>query len=259
MSYWNEIEQTPGNYEFKELDQQLKQISNAKGQVTLCLGARQPRWPESHWPDWAWELPKTERDKALLIFVKTVTERYKDNPRIVSFQLENEALLKSFGQRSEVDRKRLRTEFALVKKLAPNKPIIMTTSTSWGIPLRRPIPDMIGFSFYQTVYNNGYHTSFHKPWLDRARATLIRLLWHKSSFIHELQLEPWGPKNIWEMDVSEQDKSMSPDQIKTNLRLARKTGLAIDLWGAEWWYWRHKNGDSSIWKTVKTELQQNIR
>src|SRR3978361_2210868 len=60
MSYWNEHEKQPGSYDFKELDRQVAAISKAQGVITLSLGARQPRWPENHWPEWAWQLPKAE-------------------------------------------------------------------------------------------------------------------------------------------------------------------------------------------------------
>jgi hypothetical protein len=55
MSYWNEHEKQPDQYDFTELDWQVKMVAQAGGEITLCLGARQPRWPESHWPDWAWQ------------------------------------------------------------------------------------------------------------------------------------------------------------------------------------------------------------
>jgi hypothetical protein len=248
MSYWDELEPTPGVYDFHELDIQMELISRHKGTVTLCLGARQPRWPENHWPEWAWNLPKTDRSEALLRFSRKVIERYKDNPVIVSYQLENEALLGGFGTRSEIDRQRLRDEFNLIKQLDPTRPIIMSTSNSWGIPLRRPIGDVVGFSYYQIIYNKkkkGYTTAYQKPWLHRLRSLLIRVLLNRNCFVHELQLEPWGPKNIWEMPYDEQMKSMSPEQISRNLRLAQKTGLSpIDLWGGEWWYWCYKEHDN---------------
>jgi hypothetical protein len=254
MSYWDELEPTPGNINFRNLDAQIALIKKSKGKVTLALGVRQPRWPENHWPEWAWQLPKSERDQRLLEFIESVVRHYKSEKAIVSYQLENEALLTNFGQRPDTDRKRLRQEFNLVRRLDPKTPIIMTTSTSWGIPLRLPIPDIVGFSYYQVVHNNGtYGRSFHRPWLDRIRATLIRVIHGKPSFIHELQAEPWGPRNIWEMDNVEQDKSMSLAQLKENLRQAQATHLyPIDLWGAEWWYWRKQmRNDGTLWNHMK--------
>src|SRR6187402_2289074 len=70
MSYWDEIESTRGFYNFQELDNQIKLISKNNGTITLCLGARQPRWPENHWPVWAWDLSKEDRSIALLKFIE---------------------------------------------------------------------------------------------------------------------------------------------------------------------------------------------
>src|SRR5688572_28769738 len=116
MSYWDEHEKEQGKLRFAELDWQIKKIKRAGGVITLCLGARQPRWPENHWPKWAWELPKQKRDEALLNFIQSVVERYKDEPAVISYQLENEALLKSFGKRIDAGRERLIKEFNLIKQ-----------------------------------------------------------------------------------------------------------------------------------------------
>jgi hypothetical protein len=258
MSYWNEHEQQRGTYTFRELDWQLDRIAQAGGQVTLCLGARQPRWPENHWPDWAWKLPKRDRSLALLSYIQKVVERYRDHPAVISYQLENEALLETFGERPDVDIPRLIDEYRLVKKLDGIHPVIMTTSNHWGIPWNEPLPDIVGFSYYHIVYGGGrYRSARHYVWLHRARHLLIRILKKRPVFIHELQLEPWGPTAIWKMSIEEQDKSMDVARIQKNVRLARKTKLRpIDLWGGEWWYWRlHVKGDPSIWHAVRDALQ----
>ena len=257
MSYWNEHEKEQGNFDFRELDWQIKAAQKAGAEVTLCLGARQPRWPENHWPDWAWKASKTERSKTLLRYIETVIERYKNYSCITSYQLENEALLEDFGRNSEVDRERLRDEHALVRQLDPSRPIVMTTSTSWGIPVRQPIPDLVGFSFYNVLYRKGaYHRSLFSPLVHKFRRLLIWLLHRKPVFVHELQLEPWGPTAIWKMDNDEQAKSMGPAHIRRNLSLAKRIGVRpIDLWGGEWWYWRLKHGDDSIWEAVRQSLK----
>lgn len=259
MSYWNEHEKTPGSYDFSALDAQIEKIAQADGVITLCLGARQPRWPENHWPDWAWKASKTDRGAALLKYIQVVVERYKNQPAIISYQLENEALLAAFGERPEVDRQRLIEEFNIIKQLDPTRPIIMTTSTSWGTPIKQPIPDIVGISFYQTVYRDDmYHRSFHVPIIDRLRKYVMRLTIRRPMFIHELQLEPWGPTAIWKMSIQEQDHSMDIEQIARNVMLAKKIHAGpIDLWGGEWWYWRlthHK--DPSIWQAVKQAIEK---
>ena len=259
MSYWDEHEKTAGEYDFTSLDEQIRIVREGGGVVTLCLGVRQPRWPENHWPNWAWHLPQDERDQKLLEFVEMVVTRYRNEPAIIDYQLENEALLEEFGERPDVNSLRLRLEYALVKHLDPHRRIIMTTSTSWGIPIFQPIPDIVGFSYYQVIYRKGkYRLSFHRPWLDRLRAKLIKVIHKSPCFIHELQAEPWGPQNIWEMSLDEQYKSMSLNQLKDNIRQAQKTGLhPIDFWGAEWWYWlKNEHGQPIIWEEMRQLLNR---
>jgi hypothetical protein len=258
MSYWNEIEKKPGEYNFTELDKQIALIREAGGKISLCLGVKQPRWPEYHWPGWAKQLDAAAKRAALLTFVETVVRRYQNEPAIISWQLENEALLQGFGNNIEIDRGRLRAEFALVKRLDPTRPVVMSTSNNWGIPVRRPIPDVVGFSYYTVVYDKvrGYTRTEHRPWMHRVRKYLIDQLLGRPVFVHELQLEPWGPKPIWQMSSSEQGKSMNRAQIAQNMREARRIrAYPIDLWGAEWWYWRHLQGDNSIWQAVSHALQ----
>lgn len=257
MSYWNEHEKQKGQYDFSLLDQQIDLIEKHNGVISLCLGVRQPRWPESHWPDWALMLSVNERDEALSKYIEVVVKRYKNRQNIQGYQLENEALNRGFGTHGDFNRKRLRHEYALVKKLDLSRPIIMSTSNTWGIPLRQPRPDMFGFTFYQIQYEQNAYSHTKLPlWWWSTRARLMQLLINRPSFIHELQAEPWGPKAIWEMSIAEQNESMNTAQLKRNIELAKKTNLfPIDLWGAEWWYWRHKQGDNTISQAILSQLR----
>lgn len=256
MSYWDEHEKKQGEYDFTALDKQIKAIEKAGGVFTLCLGVKQPRWPEYHWPKWALELSETEKSSALITYVEQVILRYKNRPSLVMYQLENEALLKGFGNNIDINRKRLCREYASVRQLDPNHVIAMSTSNSWGIPLRAPRPNAIGFSYYPIMHKNGaYHSTIQKPWLHKLRKAIIQGLLSKPVFIHELQCEPWGPTAIWKMSVDEQNMSMSSEQIKKNIADAQKiSAYPIDLWGAEWWYWRHLHGDDTIWQAAKNNL-----
>jgi hypothetical protein len=133
----------------------------------------------------------------------------------------------------------------------------MSTSDHWGIPILPPTPDIVGFSYYHIAHTKeGYRSAGHHAWLHRLRKFLIRLIKRRPTFIHELQLEPWGPEAIWKMPFEEQAKSMSVEQIARNVQLARKTTLSpIDLWGGEWWYWRlKKHQDPTIWQAVHRAL-----
>lgn len=257
MSYWNRLEPKQGEYDFRELDWQITMAEAAGAEVTLCLGLRQPRWPESHWPDWALNTPSDVWQLALEQFIAEVVNRYKDRSCIVSYQLENEALLKSFGKHGNFDRKRLRREFKLVKQLDPARPVIMTTSDAWGIPWLGPVPDLVGFSIYRYLYDDKkgtYVASSRSARFYHIRAVLIRLLRWRKTYIHELQAEPWGPKPVPEMSLEEQFKSINPARVKEAIGYARATTLLpADVWGLEWWYWLKTGHDHrEIWDYMRS-------
>ncbi len=255
MSYWNEHEKVQGEYDFSELDWQLKQIAAKGGTVSLCLGVKQPRWPEYHWPNWTKQLSAAEKTAILLDYIEATIKHIAAYDVVTSYQLENEALLSNFGEHIDINRRRLRREFNLVQMLDA-RPIYMSTSNGWGVPLRHPVPRGVGFSVYTTMFQNGrYRRTIQKPWLHRIRAFYIRWVLRRPVFIHELQCEPWGPKAIWNMSVAEQNSSMSTTHIQKNIAWAHKIrAYPIDLWGAEWWYWRHLQGDNTIVKTVESNL-----
>jgi acetyl-CoA acetyltransferase len=57
----------------------------------------------------------------------------------------------------------------------------------------------------------------------------------------------------------EQDKSMSIAQLGKNIQLGKQTKLyPIDLWGGEWWYWRHLEGDTGPGEAVELHLTSDI-
>ncbi len=167
--------------------------------------------------------------------------------------MENEALNRNFGVNGEFDRSRLVNEFKLVKKLDPARPIIMTTSNVFGLPLGQPRPNKFGFSIYKTQYHGGYKASPLPPIYFKLRAWLVNILTGKPVFIHELQAEPWGPQGVIDMTINEQFKSMNPVLFKTMISFSLETGLSpIYLWGAEWWYWlKSTKKDNSMWEAAK--------
>jgi hypothetical protein len=265
MSYWDRIEKTPGNYDFSELDWQFTEAAKRGANVSLAIGLRQPRWPECHRPDWAKSLAKPEQNKELMKFIEATVKHYKNNPSLVNYQLENEALNGWFGEcrSSDIERDRVIQEFDMVKKLDSAHPIYMALSDQHGLPLGKPVPDKYGFSVYRIVYSNQLPIHFYLTYptpttYHRIRAWLIKVIQHREVFVHELQLEPWGPQATENLTIEQQNRSMDNQQMKFNLDFTKRIGSPeIYVWGAEWWYWRinHFN-DPGPWNTFKQELQR---
>ena len=130
VSYWDEIEKTPGVYDFEELDWQFEKARASNSTVTLAIGLRQPRWPECHMPTWASSQPKDVWYPQLKTFMTKVIERYKDVPFLESYQLENEFFLDVFGICPDFSRDRLIDEYNLVKSLDPNRTLIISRSNN---------------------------------------------------------------------------------------------------------------------------------
>lgn len=262
VSYWNEHEKVPGEYNFDELDWQFEVANKSNAKVTLAIGLRQPRWPECHMPGWAEEMPKEEWSRHLNTYITKVVERYKDNPALESYQLENEYFLSVFGDCPDHSKERLVNEFNLVKSLDSSKPLIVTRSNnavpSW--PIGEPRSDINGASIYKRVWDATVTKRYFEypvpAWFYGFLAGGAELTTNRNTFIHELQTEAWLPPGKRMNDLAtipEQNKSLSPNQLRNRMLYAEATGAkTIDLWGVEWWYWRKEAAnDPSLWQTAK--------
>lgn len=262
VSYWKEIEPTPGKYDFSGLDWQFNLAKKYGARVSLAIGMRQPRWPECHEPKWITVDPNNRNawEPQLYKYMTAVIERYKTNSALSTYELENEFFMKVFGECKDFNRNRLIYEFNLAKKLDPNHPIIVSRSNNWyGIPVGQPTPDRFAISIYKRVWDAFITKRYFEyplpPWFYAALAGSEELWSGKDMIIHELQSEPWAPnfKTVPEISVEEQFKSLNPKRLMDRIEYAKDTGMrTIDLWGAEWWYWlKEDRGEASVWNTVK--------
>lgn len=261
VSYWDDIEKTPGQYDFSELDWQFEKAEKAGAEVSLSVGLRQPRWPECHMPDWAEQMPKSEWYPRLKAQMTAVVERYKHSPALFSYQVENEFFMTVFGECKDFDRARLVDEYNLVKQLDPDRPIVVTRSNNWGgIPIGEPTPDYYGVAVYKRVFDYSvtqrYFEYPYPSWFYSFLAGAGEIYSGKPMIIHELQMEPWLPQGFSMKDIKdvpEQDKSMNAARLKKRFEYGIDSGIrTIDTWGMEWWYWRKVAADDpSIWNTAK--------
>lgn len=265
VSYWKEIEATPGKYDFTELDWQFAMANRYGTEVSLAVGLRQPRWPECHEPKWALQMEKKDWQPRLYNYMNAVVERYRTNPALVEYQLENEFFMTVFGECRDFDRSRLVEEFKMVKQLDPTHPVAISRSNNWvGLPVGEPTPDIFGISVYKRVWDKNITKRYFEyplpAWFYAMLAGGGEIVTGKNMFLHELQAEPWTPRDLYITDtpVEEQFKSMNADRMKNRIEYGKATGMrTLDLWGAEWWYWlKQTKGDPSVWNIVKDEVSK---
>ena len=261
VSYWSDIEPTQGLYNFTELDYEMNQAAAHGAKVTLAVGLRQPRWPECHAPGWI-DTSKAENtwEPQLETYITAVVNRYKNSPALQSYQLENE-FFNTFGQCQNHDRNRLARELALVHKLDPGRPVIISRSDNYvGFSLKQPLPDVVGISVYRRVWDGVVtHRYFQYPfpsWYYAFLAGAQQLLTGTPSVLHELQTEPWPPngQDINNTSLSEQNSTFDAQRFNTTVSFGKQTGMKqIDLWGAEYWYYRMTTlHDPSVWNAAES-------
>lgn len=266
VSYWKDMEREPGVYDFAELDWQFDMAEKARVPISLAIGLRQPRWPECHMPKWAENLPKDKWQPALETYITRVVERYRDREILESYQLENEFFLTAFGICPDFDRDRLVAETNLVKRLDPQRKLIISRSNNAiGLPLGKPRPDEFAVSVYKRVWDKTVTKRYYEyplpAWFYASLAGAGKVMTGKDMIVHELQSEAWMPDGfeIKTAPFEELHKSMNSDRLRHRIQYGVGTGMkTIDLWGVEWWYQMKTNrGSSELWDTAKTEIARH--
>jgi hypothetical protein len=263
VSYWNDVEPTKGHFNFTTLDWEFAQADAAHAKVTLSIGLRQPRWPECHSPSWVNTAePDSQWEPELEQYMQAVIERYKNNPALQSYQLENEYFLSTFGQCKNYDRNRLINEFNFVKKLdLQHEVIIARSNNAIGLPIGQPTPDEFGVSVYKRVWDQTItHRYIEYPfpaWFYGFLAGSDEILTGKNTIIHELQAEPWPPygQSLTQTSIATQNQSLCAARLKDRFQYGEATGIrTIYLWGAEFWYYRKvKLHDPDLWNVAKQQ------
>lgn len=254
--YWSEIEPEPGVYDFSSFDYIMKRAEEVDADVIAVVGRRQPRWPECHTPLWAQGNSESVQQENIKASIKATVNHFKDSPAITVWQVDNEPLLKVFGECPPPDLVFLQEEVALVKQLDPSRPVMITESGELSTWLRTtPYADWIGVSMYRITWdqNFGYWYYPLSPRFYKQKAQVVAPFVDRL-IISELQAEPWFRTFIYSVPLEEQAKSMNVDLFKKNVDFAKRTGFDDTyLWGVEWWYWLKTNhNDSKIWNEART-------
>ncbi len=257
-AHWTLIEPKKDQYAFSWMDRDLKKVEEAGGTVVFGVGRRLPRWPECHVPLWAKELSWEDQKKEILEYIEAVVLRYKDSKAITYWQVENEPYLGVFAYEycGELDESFLAEEIALVRKLDPTRPILVTDSGNlgtWSGAFKNG--DVFGTSVYVYFWNPelGQFTTLLPPWIYRVKDNLMQLVYgERETFLIELSLEPWLLEPVTEVPVETQFSRMNPEKFDEILEYAEKTRYEKQyLWGGEWWYWLNEHGHPELWEKGK--------
>jgi endo-1,4-beta-mannosidase len=194
--HWDVIEPSRNSYNFSDIDWQVNEAQKRQAKLILIIGMKTSRWPECHLPEWAKGLAKEDQQSAILAEIEALVVRYRDNPSLLAWQPENEALF-SFGECPWIDQEFLEKEVALVKKLDPEHPVVVTDSGEGSFWFKAAkIGDIVGITTYRKVWMsplNSYLDYPIPPVFYYRKAQLVKALFNKEVWSVELQAEPWCP------------------------------------------------------------------
>jgi len=255
-AYWDEIETDKGKFFWDDIDWQINTASAKGASIILAVGARLPRWPECHFPEWTNKLSEAEKESQTLNYIQAVIDRYKSN-NIIAWQVENEPFLYGFGECPVPKARFIDEEIALVRSL-DNRPIVMTDSgelSLWYLAAKRA--DIFGTSIYRDTYSKTFKRYIHYPITPeffRFKKNVVNMFaYPKKWIVIELQAEPWGKEALQNLSQEERAKTMTIDKFREILEFSRQAGFKeFYLWGAEYWYWeREKNNNPAYWEEAK--------
>lgn len=250
--YWDEIEPEDGRYDWSEVDWMIDQAAVRGAEVILAVGRKVPRWPECHVPGWAAALSEDRQRRHLLAFLEAEVRRYRTEPAVRAWQVENEPLFR-FGRCPPPDREFLKREIALVRSL-DDRPVLVTDSGELSTWIRTAtLGDVLGISMYRLVWDERIGELYWpvSPFWYTERINFISPVARKV-IVSELQAEPWFVKPPAETPLDEQFETMGVERFLGNVEFARGTGVGeVYLWGVEWWYWLLGRGEPAFWDAAR--------
>lgn len=262
-AHWDMIEPSKDTFYFGMLDREFALAEAYGADVILSIGRRLPRWPECHTPSWAKELSWEEQKEEIRAYIRAVVGRYKERNVLVTWQIENEPFLELFAyaECGNLDVAFLDEEIALVRELDGTRPILITDSGNlgtWYGAWRRGT--IFGTSVYVYLWNERVgplRTLLPPRWYQFKRNLMSLLFGEKETLLIELSAEPWLLTPISTTPLETQLSRMNIQKFEEILAYAKETGLEKQyLWGAEWWYWLHTQGESEFWERAKVLFKE---
>jgi len=291
-AYWDQIDADG----YTQLDWLMSEARRAGQPVALTVGMKALGWPEFFIP--ASVMPAAglsqgedvAADSSLrastLAFVDDTVLRYRDNPSLIAWQIENEPFNRAGPQRLWIDAEFLRDEITRVRQLDNHHRQLIVNAFSHfnlvfdqasarhGFDLRQWLGfeadsaerdglsvlnkgDILGLDVYTAIgysfLGQDHMSNADGDWPDRlARVRDLIRSQGKQAWITEAQAEPWESAANSNADP----KSTSPQAIRSIFANLKDAGFSTILfWGSEYWLWRQDQGDPRWIDTVKTILR----
>jgi len=295
-TYWDQVDREG----YDQLDWLMSEARKSHQPVALTVGMKALGWPEFFIPASAAPVGGLHQGQdvatdsafreAALSFVDATVDRYRDNPVLIAWQVENEPFNRAGPQRLWIDAEFLRDEIASVRALdGHHRPVIVNAfshfnlvfdqaSARQGFDFRQWLGfdadsaerdglsvlgrgDVLGLDVYTAIgyqfLGSDHMSHADGDWPDRLAR--VRDLAHKQgklAWITEAQAEPWESSDLNYANP----KSTSPSAIRGIFANLKDAGFTTILfWGSEYWLWRADQGDTRWVDTIKGILRDESK
>ena len=295
-TYWDQVDREG----YDQLDWLMSEARKSNQPIALTVGMKALGWPEFFIPPSAMPVNGLHQGQdvasdssfreAALSFVADTVVRYRDNPALIAWQVENEPFNRAGPQRLWIDAEFLRDEIARVRELdGHHRPLIVNAfshfnlvfdqaSARQGFDFRQWLGfdadsaerdglsvlgrgDVLGLDVYTAIgyqfLGRDHMSHADGDWPDRlARVRELAHKQGKQAWITEAQAEPWESSDLNYADP----KSTSPKAIRDIFDNLKDAGFSTVLfWGSEYWLWRADQGDTRWVDTIKGILRDEAR
>ncbi len=279
--FWDEMSDEAGNLKVDDLDFAVTEAQKRNVKVVIVLGAKTPFFPEFHLPSaWFSKLSFGENINTgsaiyndLLAIDRQVVSHFSKFDNVFYWQVENEPFLPNVNK-YRIDKSLIAAEVKVVRDYDPRKrPVILTSdgptifNNRWQDLFTILAPgDVFGSNAYFKTQGT-YLADFSKFKIDWPKG----FYWPVQSWyflapdfdntrkfaqdrdidfwIMEMQAEPYI-RNL--ADAAKDKFSFSADDIvKADSFLKSRRIESVGFWGANFWIYREKTGDSSWINAVK--------
>lgn len=284
--FWGQMLGENGNLKIDDLEFAVLEAAKRDVKVVIALGLKTPYYPEYHLPDYiALQLKFGEKidtnhpitDDLLAIDEKLVSALSKYE-NISHWQVENEPFLANVNN-WKIDASLLKAEIAVVRESDPKKRPVILNHVGPAV-FDREYKDILDLLSPGDVFGVNAYFKTQGAYLISFRifAKEIKIPWPKALvwpvqswvgfspdlerikketeyrgiklWILEMQAEPYIRGRE---DSMRKNLSFSPNDLKDADKFLRSYKIeSIGLWGAHFWQFREKAGDSAWTDTVKS-------
>jgi hypothetical protein len=285
--YWEEVEPTPDQMDFSQVDAMLAVVARHDEmaanptRVVLTVGARNFLFPELHEPEWAGprsqpSLNDMQAASAYRAYFDSSITRYRDSPLIYAWQVENEPLDyvgNDFTGDDQIKVAQLSWEIGEVHRLDPNHKAVTTTFDGWNVAI-----DVLQLYAKPALQLLGGYPSGHPEdaleagdalgldmYLDapstplRFTSTDLRAAWKEQSLAFWIGRARSMGKDVWLAEMQAQPWADAPgrfneDDLVSSAAGYRREHLQVVLmWGVETWL------QDPAWLTAATRAMAILR